>query len=77
MARYFFSLSYRDKTLPDREGVELQDDVDLGTCALYLASRLRTDTAIPEFQFPGCTIEVANARGEVLLKVPVPVPQRS
>lgn len=74
MARYFFSIRYRDRSVPDREGVELEDGVDLGQCALYLASRLRADTAITEAQFPGCMIEVSNGRGELLLQVPVPTP---
>ncbi len=74
MARYFFSLRYRDRTLPDAEGVELQDDVDLGICANYLARRLRADATTADAPFPGCTIEVADARGEVLLQVPVPAP---
>lgn len=74
MARYYFSIRYRDKTVPDGEGVELDDAVDLGQCALYLAARLRADAAITEAQFPGCMIEVSNGRGELLLQVPVPTP---
>ena len=74
MPRYFFSIRYRERSLPDREGVELGDGVDLGKCALYLAARLRADTEVTEVQFPGCTIEVSDARGNVLIEVPVPAP---
>ena len=72
MQRYFFSISYRDKSVPDSEGVELPADVDLRRCAMYLAAKLRADTAIPAVQFPDCIIEVSNARGDLLLSVPVP-----
>lgn len=71
MTRYFFSISYRDRNLPDREGVELPPDVDLRRCALYLADKLRGEAGSTAVPFPDCTIEVSNVQGDVLLTVPV------
>ena len=71
MPRYFFSIRYRDRVLPDAEGIELGSDVDLEQCALYLADRLQGDDALVEVQFAGCVVEVADTRGSVLLSVPV------
>jgi hypothetical protein len=70
--RYFFSVRYRERVLPDRDGVELGSDVDLRSCASYLARRLQAEGGITELQFPGCVVEVADAGGKVLLSVPLP-----
>ena len=72
LARYFFSIRYRDRVLPDREGVELASGADIRQCALYLADRLRNDGALAEVHLDGCAVEVSDGRGDHVLTVFLP-----
>lgn len=71
-ARYFFSIRYRDRLLPDHEGVELPPETDLESCARFLATRLRNDEAMADVELAGCAVEVTDRRGRLLLTVFVP-----
>lgn len=71
-ARYFFSIRYRDRLLPDHEGVDLTPDADIESCARFLAQRLRNDDAMADVELTGCAVEVTDRRGRLLLTVFVP-----
>lgn len=71
MAHFYFSIRVRDRLLPDREGVDLAQGVDVRACAVHLAERLKDDPAISRIQLEGCAIEVTDAAGAYLLSVPV------
>ena len=66
-ARFFFSVRFRDRLLPDREGVQLGAGTDLDVCARYLADRLAGDPGLAGVRLDGCAVEVSDARGDVLI----------
>lgn len=70
-ARFFFSIRYRDRLLPDQEGVELPANTNLDACARYLADRFCADSALPAQDLEACSVEVTDSGGTLLVAVPV------
>lgn len=66
-ARYFFSIRYGDRLLSDREGIEFAEEADVGRCARYLATQLRSDRALQGISLAGCAVEVTDRRGDHVL----------
>lgn len=67
--RFFFSVRFRGRVLPDREGVELSAETDVRGCARYLAEALARDGALAEVDLSGCAVEVTDASGALVAAV--------
>jgi len=71
MPRYFFNLTDQNSTVPDSEGLELAGDAAAREEARLLARDLADRKVMPERDWTGWAVAIADERGRQVDSVPI------